>query len=66
MGHWGTGAGATVTATATAMAMAMGQQQQWDNGVPIAIDRVDVDVWGVGRGACQHDRLLFRVFYSKR
>jgi hypothetical protein len=41
----------------------MGQRQQRRSIVPIAIDHVDVDVWGMGHG---RGRLLFRVFYSKR
>jgi hypothetical protein len=38
--------------------MAMGQLQQ--SIVPIAIDHVDVDVWGVGVG------VVYSVFYSKK
>jgi hypothetical protein len=52
-GHWGR--------SNRSNRSAMGQRQQQRSIVPIAIDHVDVDVWGMGRG-----RLLFRVFYSKR
>jgi hypothetical protein len=42
--------------------MEMGQLQQ--SIVPIAIDHVDVDVWGVGRGRGR-GRRLFRVLFEK-
>jgi hypothetical protein len=60
LGHWGNCN--STGAMGQQEAMAMGQ---WHCDHLRSIDRVDVGVCRVDVGR-QHDRLLFRVFYSKR